>query len=96
MIFHWQYHDGTRRVPKDLLFMGSKEVGHVRRNGEVWRVMCVLPGSGDDGTMYMADLPFPGKARAMLEQVAAKWVSEACLWRDDVLGFTMPESHPKD
>ncbi|ENW4943632.1 hypothetical protein ACFLMW_003781 [Salmonella enterica] len=96
MIFKWQYHDGTRRVPKDLLFMGDKEVGHVRRNGTQWRVMCVLPGSGEDGTMYMADFPFPGVARSTLELVAAKWVTDACLWRDDVLGFTMPELLLKD
>ncbi|EOH1034837.1 hypothetical protein ACLMYS_003810 [Salmonella enterica] len=96
MIFNWKYHDGTRRVPKDYLYLGHKEIGYVHRQGEEWRAVCNLPDSCEFGGYYMQNFPHPGIARSTLELVATKWVSEACLWRDEPLGGTLSGSDTKD
>lgn len=85
MIFKWRYaHEILPNPHEDRLMLGSKCVGRVYQNGNLWRAESYLPDSCKFGGCYLADLPTAGIARSSLEVASSFWVNDACLWRDPI------------
>lgn len=96
MLFKWNYHDCDDAGSADTLMMGSVRIGQVYQSGKnLWRAVCDLPDSAQNGGMFIGEYPSSGIAKSTLEIAAAMWVNKAALWTTPVLVDRLAENNPK-